>query len=60
MRDDIRQLIERRPSWILHNDKLYKELQEAIAYAKKGNNSEALEELEMWAEQRKIELLSKV
>lgn len=59
MRADIEKLLNRRPSWILHQDKTYQELLEAIEYAKKSDNTEALEELKIWLEQRRIMLLDK-
>lgn len=57
MRDDIEELLKQRPSWILHNDQDYRDLQAALEYARKGNNTEAIEELELWLEQRRILLL---
>lgn len=57
MREDIKRLLEKRSSWILHNDKDYRDLKAALEYARNGNNKEAQAELEMWLEQRKITLL---
>lgn len=57
MRDDITQLLNNRPSWVLHNDNDYQNLLAALDYARKSNNKDAIEELELWLEQRRIILL---
>jgi predicted YcjX-like family ATPase len=57
MRDDIKQLIENRPSWRLITDREYQDLVLAIEYAKKNNNQPALQELELMLEQRRKTLL---
>lgn len=57
MRDDIEHILNRRPSWILHNDKDYQDLRAALEYARKEGNTQAVEELELWLEQRKVLLL---
>lgn len=57
MRDDIKQLLDKRPSWILHADVEYQNILSAIEYAKQHNNKDALEELEQLLEQRRQYLL---
>jgi hypothetical protein len=57
MRTNIKQLLAKRPSWILYNDREYQDLKSALEYARKTNNEDATQELEMWLEQRKIVLL---
>lgn len=57
MREDIKQLISTRPSWILHNDQEYQNILSAIEYAKRGNNATALEELEQMLQERRQNLL---
>lgn len=57
MRDDIAAMIKKRPSWILSQDKDYQDILQALEYARKLNNREAIEELELWRDQRKVFLL---
>jgi len=58
MREDIAQLLNTRDSWVLHNDKIYQEFQEALKYAQQTNNQEAQEEIKLWILQRKQTLLN--
>lgn len=57
MRNDIRQLIEDRPSWKFLNDQQYQDILSAIEYARTHNNYTALQELELMLETRQRELM---
>lgn len=59
MRQDIKDLIEKRPSWILHNDEEYQLLLAGEEYAKKGNNKAAVEEFAVLLEARRSQLLDR-
>jgi hypothetical protein len=57
MRDDIRQIIEKRSSWILMNDSTYHDLNEALEIATKERDYDSIEILKQMIEERKQELL---
>lgn len=57
MREDIKQIIKNRPLYILLQDQEYRVRLEALDYAKKMHNHNAVDELTLLVEQRKRELL---
>ena len=57
MREDIKQVLENRASWILANDREYQDILAAIDYARRGNNHGAVQELELMLETRQKQLL---
>ena len=60
MRKDILDVVKNRPSWILHNDEEYQLLLQGEEYAKKGNNTVAIEEFRVLLEARRSQLLYRI
>ena len=57
MRQDISDILRKRPSWILHNDEEYQLLLQGLKYAQKGFNQPAIDEFKVLIEQRRTTLL---
>ena len=57
MNSYLEKIISSRPIWILTNDQEYQDIFAAIKFAKKGNNENAVLELEQMLEARKKQLL---
>jgi hypothetical protein len=58
MRDDVKQLIESRPSWRLANDQTYKDLLEARSIAAKENDHASVQILDHLISEQKLTILN--
>lgn len=60
MRQDIQDILQNRPSWILANDEEYQLLLKGQDYAYQTGNTPAVEEFRVLMEKRRVALLDRI